>query len=258
MRRRGSERQPTLIDAERAAVFQAIGRYDDALAIYRQAAERRAGFHSIGALAVLHAERGDVAAAERFFGESRDRFRGVSPFPLALLDFQRGLMWMTQGDLHRARIWFGAAHRRLPAYAPAQGHLAEVEAALGEPEAAIAPAAPADDLLRRSRLPGTVGPHPERGRPTCRSATSGAPGRRPATTNCSRATRKPSPTTRRNSGSRREPTPIERWSLARRNLEVRQTSRGPMNSWPAPPAQMKRPVEDPSMRRSANLKNLDD
>ena len=129
--------EPTLIDAERAAVFQAIGHYDDALRIYREAAERRTDFHSIGALAVLHAERGEVDAAECLFGESRGRYRGVSPFPLALLDFQRGLMWMTQGDLPRARIWFGAAHRRLPAYAPAQGHLAEVEAALGEPEAAI-------------------------------------------------------------------------------------------------------------------------
>jgi tetratricopeptide (TPR) repeat protein len=128
----------TAVDTERAAVFQAIGRYDDALAIYREAAERRTDFHSTGALAVLHAERGDVAAAERLFGESRDRYRGVSPFPLALLDFQHGLMWMTQGDFNRARAWFGAAHRRLPAYAPAQGHLAEVEAALGEPEAAIA------------------------------------------------------------------------------------------------------------------------
>ena len=85
------------MDAERAAVFQAIGRYDDALAIYGEAAERRADFHSIGALAVLHAERGDVATAERFFDESRKRYRGVSPFPLALLDFQRGLMWMTAG-----------------------------------------------------------------------------------------------------------------------------------------------------------------
>ena len=129
--------EPTAVDAERAAVFQAIGLYDDALRIYREAAERRTDFHSIGALAVLHAERGEVDAAERLFGESRDRYRGVSPFPLALLDFQRGLMWMTQGDLPRARIWFGAAHRRLPAYAPAQGHLAEVEAALGEPQAAI-------------------------------------------------------------------------------------------------------------------------
>jgi len=80
---------------------------------------------------------GETAAAERFFDESRGRYRGVSPFPLALLEFRRGLMWITQGDLHRARMWLGAAHRRLPGYAPAQGHLAEVEAALGETDSAI-------------------------------------------------------------------------------------------------------------------------
>ena len=61
-----------------------------------------------------------------------------SPLPVALLEFRRGVMWITQGDLHRARIWLGAAHSRLPAYAPAQGHLAEVEAALGEIDSAIA------------------------------------------------------------------------------------------------------------------------
>ena len=47
-------------------------------------------------------------------------------------------MWLAQGNLPRARSWLGAAHRRLPAYAPAQGHLAEVEAALGETDSAIA------------------------------------------------------------------------------------------------------------------------
>jgi len=128
---------PAIVDAERAAIFQGIGRYDEALTFYRKAAERRADFESLGGLASLHAERGDVATAERFFDEGRDHYRGVSPFPLALLDFQRGLMWLAAGDLHCARTWFGAAHRCLPVYAPAQGHLAEVEAALGETETAL-------------------------------------------------------------------------------------------------------------------------
>ena len=79
-----------------------------------------------------------MATAERFFDESRARYRGVTPFPLALLDFRRAQMWLGQGDLHRAHTWLSAAHRRLPGYAPAQGHLAEVEAALGEPDSAIA------------------------------------------------------------------------------------------------------------------------
>ena len=156
---------PAVVGAERAAIFQAVGRYDEALTFFQEAVERRADFASLGALATLHAESGDVAKAERFFDESQNRYRGVSPFPLALLHFRRALMWLAQGNFHHARTWLGAAHRRLPAYAPAQGHLAEVEAALGETRLRDRPAAPADDLLRRSRLRGTARPHSERGRP---------------------------------------------------------------------------------------------
>jgi tetratricopeptide (TPR) repeat protein len=129
---------PAVVDAERTAIFQAVGRYEEALLIFREAAERRADFASLGALAALHAECGDVATAERLFDESRALYRGVTPFPLALLDFRRAQMWLGQSDLHRAHTWLSAAHRRLPGYAPAQGHLAEVEAALGEPDSAIA------------------------------------------------------------------------------------------------------------------------
>jgi tetratricopeptide (TPR) repeat protein len=129
---------PAIVETERAGVFQAIGLYEPALTIYQEAAERRADFQSLGALALLHAERGEVAAAERLFDECQARYEGVSPFPLSLLDFQRGLLWLAQRDRHRALSWFKDAVRRLPANAPAQGHLAEVEAALGEREAAIA------------------------------------------------------------------------------------------------------------------------
>jgi tetratricopeptide (TPR) repeat protein len=129
---------PTVVGAERAAIFQAVGRYDEALSFFREAAERRADFSCLGALAALHAERGDVATAERIFDEARTRYRSASPFPLALLDFRRAQMWLQQGDLHRAHAWLSATHRRLPGYAPVQGHLAEVEAALGRHDSAIA------------------------------------------------------------------------------------------------------------------------
>jgi len=95
-------------------------------------------FENVAALVGLYAERGEIDAAERMYAESRRRYRGVSPFPLALLDFQLGLMWMNTGRLDDARTSFDAARRRVPAYAPAQGHLAEVEAALGETESAVA------------------------------------------------------------------------------------------------------------------------
>jgi tetratricopeptide (TPR) repeat protein len=125
-------------EGERGAILQAVGRYDEALVIQRGAGELRGTFEALGALAVLHAERGEVAEAERLFDESRARFRGVSPFGLAQLDFQRAHLWLEQGDLTRARDWLLAAWHRVPAYAPAEGHLAEVEAELGEHETAIA------------------------------------------------------------------------------------------------------------------------
>jgi tetratricopeptide (TPR) repeat protein len=129
---------PSTLDAERAAIFQALGCYDEALALRRSAAERRPDFATLGALAGLQAERGLLAEAEHVFIEARRCYQRVSPFPIAMLDFQHGLMWMDQGDLHAAHAWFDAAVRRVPSYAPALGHLAEVDTALGAREAAIA------------------------------------------------------------------------------------------------------------------------
>jgi tetratricopeptide (TPR) repeat protein len=128
---------PATLDVERAAILQAMGCYAEALVLCRNAAERRPEFATLGGLAVLEAERGEVTEATRLFTEARRRYRGVSPFPVASLDFRRGQMWLREGDLPTARAWFDAAVERVPAYAPALGHLAEVDAALGAREAAI-------------------------------------------------------------------------------------------------------------------------
>ncbi|HEX6448218.1 MAG TPA: hypothetical protein VF060_02025 [Trebonia sp.] len=125
------------MNVERAAILQAAGYYWHALALFRSEARQRPGFTTLSALATLHADRGEVAAAEPLFAEARCRYREVSPFPIALLDYRQGLMWQKRGDLVAARDWFSVAHRRVPAYAPALGHLAQVDAALGAYEAAI-------------------------------------------------------------------------------------------------------------------------
>ena len=124
-------------NGERAAIFQALGCYDEALVLRDEAAKRKASFEHGAALVGLHAERGDIEKAERQYHESCSRYRGVSPFPLALLDFQLGLMWMNEGYPDHACRLFEAAQRRVPAYAAARGHLAEVEAELGETDSAI-------------------------------------------------------------------------------------------------------------------------
>jgi tetratricopeptide (TPR) repeat protein len=132
---RGADRGT--VDAERAAILQAVGCTTEALVLRRDAARRRPDLATLGALAVLQAERGEVTDAEKLFTEARRHYRGVSPFPVAQLDFRRGLMWLGERDLFAARAWFCTAARRVPAYAPALGHLAEVDAALGAPDAAV-------------------------------------------------------------------------------------------------------------------------
>src|SRR5262249_2635479 len=127
-----------VVNRERAAVFLGLGRYDEAFAIREEAARRSPSFESLGALTTLHAERGDTERAGRLHAESVHRYRGISPLPLATLNFQLGVMWMREGDFDRARDLLTAARRYVAAYVPAQGHLAEVEAELGNPESAVA------------------------------------------------------------------------------------------------------------------------
>ncbi|MER5410175.1 hypothetical protein [Streptomyces sp. NPDC002769] len=128
--------EATLV-AERAVVLQALGCYADAMALIGKVAERQSNFTTLGALAVLQAERGEVTEAERLFDEARRHYRGTSPFPLAQLDFRRGVMWHREGDLGAAGSCYEAARHRVPDYAPALGHLAEVELLRGDPRTAI-------------------------------------------------------------------------------------------------------------------------
>jgi tetratricopeptide (TPR) repeat protein len=128
----------TAAKRERAAILQALGHYHEAFVAYEAAADRGGQFERAGALAGFWAERGKTETAQRFYLQSLRSYRGVSPFPLAQLDFQLGVMWMRHERLNHARTCFEAAVRRVPAYAAAQGHLAEVEADLGNVEPALA------------------------------------------------------------------------------------------------------------------------
>jgi tetratricopeptide (TPR) repeat protein len=124
--------------AVRATIFQASGRYDEALVIRQHLTQARPDIRSLGAEAAVRAERGEIKEAERLFVQARQQYRDVSPFPVVWLYFQQGLMWMWEEHLERARAAFEAACARLPGYAAAQGHLAMVEVALARRERAIA------------------------------------------------------------------------------------------------------------------------
>jgi tetratricopeptide (TPR) repeat protein len=126
------------VDEGRAAILEATGRLDEALPIREAAVRRLPSLSTLAALAALHAARRDFERAEALFAESGARQGEGSPIPRAWVDFQRGLAWLARGDHRRAQSWFAAALQRLPGYAPAAGQLAEIEAALGDVEAAIA------------------------------------------------------------------------------------------------------------------------
>jgi tetratricopeptide (TPR) repeat protein len=111
----------------RASILGAVGRFDEALALRREAREARPMLSTISAEAALLAAMGRTEEAARLFEEAPKRHRDVSPFPLAQLDFQEGLMWERAGERARARELFEAACERLPAYAHAVSHLAAME-----------------------------------------------------------------------------------------------------------------------------------
>jgi tetratricopeptide (TPR) repeat protein len=126
------------IEALGASIAQARGRYDQALAVRKRAASANPGILTLGALATAYAEKGEIDEAERLFDQAVRSYRDVSPLPVAWVWFQQAHMWMDEGKYERARALLTAAHQRLPGYAPAQGHLGEVEALLGNRAAALA------------------------------------------------------------------------------------------------------------------------
>lgn len=135
-----AKRSPTApgIEEARAGVLQALGQHDAALAIRRRRAAATPDVQSLGALAALHAERGDTAEATPLFRAAERAFRDVTPFPLAWLAEQQGRMWVRAGDLDRAREFYAAAYERLPQYPAVVAPLAWLEAARGNGTRAVA------------------------------------------------------------------------------------------------------------------------
>jgi tetratricopeptide (TPR) repeat protein len=129
--------EPTDVAVERAAVLQALGRFDEATAILNSIRLGRNKFEFFAALATLAAARGEPATAEKLFDQAANCYRGVSPIPLADLEHQRGHMWLRHGSTEQAVTWLRAAHQRVLDHAPVQGHLAEAEARCGRTHAAI-------------------------------------------------------------------------------------------------------------------------
>jgi hypothetical protein len=119
--------RPDWIRGARASLFEALGRYDEALALRRAAREARPTLSTLGSEAAVLGEMGRHEEAARLFAEAPRGHRDVSPFPYAWLAFQEGLMWERARKPARARELFEAACASLPSYAHAASHLAAME-----------------------------------------------------------------------------------------------------------------------------------
>ena len=127
------------LDGERDTIFLAKGKELESLLIKRE--EKAASyptFKNLTALAAVQSALGDFEAADASFVEALDAYNDVSPFPVAWVAFQRGVMWGESADEpEKARLLYEEAVRRLPQYNVANIHLAELEFEAGQTEKAV-------------------------------------------------------------------------------------------------------------------------
>lgn len=124
----------------RLTIEQALGQNLAAvLAARRQMAEDIGALQDLVPLGALLADLGEFDDADRAYMRAIQRYRDVSPFAIAWVFFQLGVLWgekVPAPDRGRAAHWYRLAIAYLPAYANARVHLAEILLEAGEPEAA--------------------------------------------------------------------------------------------------------------------------
>jgi hypothetical protein len=92
-------------------------------------------------LGALLADIGEYEKAEQTYMRAIREYRDLSPFTLAWVCFQMGVLWgetIPEPDRYRAAFWYEQAIAYLPAYARARVHLAEIHLDDLEPEGAEA------------------------------------------------------------------------------------------------------------------------
>lgn len=122
-----------------ASVHIARGReLPAALALAAERATSAPTLESFALLANAEAALGQFERADEHYRAALDSYKDVSPFPVAYVHFQRGVMWAEMAnDPVRALSSYVEAVTHLPAYVAANVHLAELEAVSGKKQLAI-------------------------------------------------------------------------------------------------------------------------
>lgn len=126
------------VERQRETIWMARGeRLDEIVKARKATAEKHPSYATLSALAVAQMTAGDFEAADKTFIESVQKYRDISPFPIAWVSFQRGVMWAEHaGKPEKALPLYREAVALLPQYVVANVHLAELEHEAGKAEEA--------------------------------------------------------------------------------------------------------------------------
>jgi tetratricopeptide (TPR) repeat protein len=129
------------------AVDQACGTNLEAVLDERRRMAAKSGrLEDLVALGGLLADLGEFNEADQTLRQALRQYQDVSPFPVAWVCFQLGMLWgelIPERQLARAEQWYQKAIFCLPCYVRARVHLAEIclaEGRAGEAEAILRPA----------------------------------------------------------------------------------------------------------------------
>jgi hypothetical protein len=147
------------VDRHALTIDQACGvELDALLAARRRIAEASGRLEDLVPLGALLADLECFAEADAVYRQALSAYDDVSPFPLAWVCFQLGMLWgelVPVPDPNLAALWYRRAIAYLPAYVKARVHLSEIYASqdqTAEAEALLLPALSSADPEVRWRL----------------------------------------------------------------------------------------------------------
>ena len=133
------------VDRLRLTIDQACGNdLHSVLTVRRRIATETGGIEDLVALGSLLADLRDFDAADDAYRHALQAYRDVSPFPIARICFQLGMLWgelVPNPNPALAGSWYRRAIAILPMYTKARVHLAEICSAEGN-------SGEAEELLR--------------------------------------------------------------------------------------------------------------
>jgi tetratricopeptide (TPR) repeat protein len=147
------------IERHLLAIDQACGAELDAvLAARRRIATTSGTIEDLVPLGAVLADLERYAEADAVYQRAFYSYAGISPFPLAWVSFQLGVLWgelAATPDANLAELWYRRAIACSPGYVKARVHLAEIygsQQRTGDAEAVLRPALSSRDPEVRWRL----------------------------------------------------------------------------------------------------------